>query len=224
MEYLHIVSVLVIGYIFLFAMAKLLGKTQITQITPFDFISAIVLGELVGNALYDEKIGILEIFFAVAVWGVLIFATEIITQKFKRARKLLEGEPSIVIKKGKIVYEELRKNHLDINQLQHLLRSRDVFSIRECEYAILETDGTISALKKPMYASPTVQDMNLPFNTVGLPVTVILDGEVVWDNLKSVGWDESKLMSEIKTSGARSVKDVLYAEWKEGEALHVQTY
>jgi uncharacterized membrane protein YcaP (DUF421 family) len=66
--------------------------------------------------------------------------------------------------------------------------------------------------------------MNLPFNTVGLPVTVILDGEVVWDNLKSVGWDESKLMSEIKTSGARSVKDVLYAEWKEGEALHVQTY
>lgn len=224
MEYLHIVSVLVIGYIFLFAMAKLLGKTQITQITPFDFISAIVLGELVGNALYDEKIGILEIFFAVAVWGVLIFATEIITQKFKRARKLLEGEPSIVIKKGKIVYEELRKNHLDINQLQHLLRSRDVFSIRECEYAILETDGTISALKKPMYASPTVQDMNLPFNTVGLPVTVILDGEVVWDNLKSVGWDEGKLMSEIKTSGARSVKDVLYAEWKEGEALHVQTY
>jgi uncharacterized membrane protein YcaP (DUF421 family) len=75
-----------------------------------------------------------------------------------------------------------------------------------------------------MYASPTVQDMNLPFNTVGLPVTVILDGEVVWDNLKSVGWDESRLMSEIKTSGAGSVNDVLYAEWKEGEALHVQTY
>ena len=133
MEYLHIISVLVIGYIFLFIMAKLLGKTQITQITPFDFISAIVLGELVGNALYDQETGIPEIFFAVAVWGILIYATEILTQKFKRARKLLEGEPSIVIKKGKIVYEELKKNHLDINQLQHLLRSKDVFSIMECE-------------------------------------------------------------------------------------------
>ncbi|WP_370222259.1 DUF421 domain-containing protein [Cytobacillus sp.] len=224
MEYLHIISVLVIGYIFLFIMAKLLGKTQITQITPFDFISAIVLGELVGNALYDQETGIPEIFFAVAVWGILIYATEILTQKFKRARKLLEGEPSIVIKKGKIVYEELKKNHLDINQLQHLLRSKDVFSIRECEYAILETDGTVSALKKPLYSTPTIQDLNLPINMIELPVTLILDGEVIWDNLKSINWDEAKLINEIKNNGANNVKGVLYAEWKKGEALHVQTY
>ncbi|MBN8199166.1 DUF421 domain-containing protein [Bacillus sp. NTK034] len=224
MEYLHIISVLVIGYIFLFIMAKLLGKTQITQITPFDFISAIVLGELVGNALYDQETGIPEIFFAVAVWGILIYATEILTQKFKRARKLLEGEPSIVIKKGKIVYEELKKNHLDINQLQHLLRSKDVFSIRECEYAILETDGTVSALKKPLYSTPTLQDLNLPINMIELPVTLILDGEVIWDNLKSINWDEAKLINEIKNNGANNVKGVLYAEWKKGEALHVQTY
>ncbi|WP_264736931.1 DUF421 domain-containing protein [Cytobacillus firmus] len=224
MEYLHIISVLVIGYIFLFIMAKLLGKTQITQITPFDFISAIVLGELVGNALYDQETGIPEIFFAVAVWGILIYATEILTQKFKRARKLLEGEPSIVIKKGKIVYEELKKNHLDINQLQHLLRSKDVFSIRECEYAILETDGTVSALKKTLYSTPTIQDLNLPINMIELPVTLILDGEVIWDNLKSINWDETKLINEIKNNGANNIKDVLYAEWKKGEALHVQTY
>ncbi|MBG9443354.1 DUF421 domain-containing protein [Cytobacillus firmus] len=224
MEYLHILSVLVVGYIFLFIMAKLLGKTQITQITPFDFISAIVLGELVGNALYDQETGIPEIFFAVTVWGTLIYATEIITQKYKRARKLLEGEPSIVIKKGKIIYEELKKNHLDINQLQHLLRSKDVFSIRECEYAILETDGTVSALKKPLFASPTIKDLNLPINNAELPVTLILDGEVVWDNLKSINWDEKILKNEIKKLGASGVKDVLYAEWKKGEALHVQTY
>ncbi|MCU1804875.1 DUF421 domain-containing protein [Cytobacillus firmus] len=224
MEYLHILSVLVVGFIFLFIMAKLLGKTQITQITPFDFISAIVLGELVGNALYDQETGIPEIFFAVTVWGTLIYATEIITQKYKRARKLLEGEPSIVIKKGKIIYEELKKNHLDINQLQHLLRSKDVFSIRECEYAILETDGTVSALKKPLFAAPTIQDLNLPINNAELPVTLILDGEVVWDNLKSINWDEKILKNEIKKLGASGVKDVLYAEWKKGEALHVQTY
>lgn len=224
MEYLHIANVLVIGYIFLFLMAKLLGKTQITQITPFDFISAIVLGELVGNALYDEQIGIRQIFFAVAIWGILIYATEILTQKFKRARKFLEGEPSIVIKKGRIVYDELKKNHLDLNQLQHLLRSKDVFSIRECEYAILETDGTVSVLKKPAFSAPTVQDLNLPLQKVDLPTTIILDGEIIYDNLESIGWDAARLMDELKPYGAASTKDVLYAEWKEGEALHVQTY
>ncbi|MCM3707087.1 MULTISPECIES: DUF421 domain-containing protein [Cytobacillus] len=224
MEYLNIISELVIGYILLFIMAKLLGKTQITQITPFDFISAIVLGELIGNAFYDKETGLPEIFLAVTVWGILIYFTEYITQKFKRTRKMLEGEPSIVIKKGKIVYEELKKNHLDLNQLQHLLRSKDVFSISECEYAILETDGTISALKKPAYAIPSNKDLGVPINTVELPVTLIIDGEVIWDNLKSIGWDDTKLMNEIKNYGARSIEDVLYAEWKKGEALHVQTY
>lgn len=224
MEYLHILSVLVIGYLFLFIMAKFLGKTQITQITPFDFISAIVLGELVGNALYDQETGIPEIFFAVTIWGTLIYTTEMLTQKYKRARKLLEGEPSIVIKKGKIIFEELKKNHLDINQLQHLLRAKDVFSIRECEYAILETDGTISALKKSLYSTPTIQDLNLPLNDAELSVTLILDGEVVWDNLKSINWDEAILMNEIKKFGVNGIRDVLYAEWKKGEALHVQTY
>jgi uncharacterized membrane protein YcaP (DUF421 family) len=224
MEYLHILSVLVIGYLFLFIMAKFLGKTQITQITPFDFISAIVLGELVGNALYDQETGIPEIFFAVTIWGTLIYTTEMLTQKYKRARKLLEGEPSIVIKKGKIIFEELKKNHLDINQLQHLLRAKDVFSIRECEYAILETDGTISALKKSLYSTPTIQDLNLPLNDAELSVTLILDGEVVWDNLKSINWDEAILMNEIKKFGVNGIKDVLYAEWKKGEALHVHTY
>ncbi|HYK72547.1 MAG TPA: YetF domain-containing protein, partial [Pseudoneobacillus sp.] len=127
MEFVHIFAELVVGYIALFILAKVLGKTQITQITTFDFISAVVVGELVGNALFDEEIGIKKILFAVIIWGTLIYTTEIITQKFKRVRKTLEGEPSIVIRRGKIDYHQLKINKLDINQLQHLLRSKDIF-------------------------------------------------------------------------------------------------
>lgn len=147
-----------------------------------------------------------------------------ITQKVKRSRRLLEGDPSIVIQKGKIMYDQLKKNHLDINQLQQLLRKKDIFTIRECEYAILETDGTVSVLRKPDYSSPTVQDLKLPLRSVSLPVTVILDGEAVYDNLHSIEWSIEDLEKHIRKAGADSVKDVLYAEWLEGEALHVQTY
>ncbi|MEQ2525770.1 DUF421 domain-containing protein [Bacillaceae bacterium CLA-AA-H227] len=224
MEFVQIFLELIFGYIALFVLTKVMGKTQITQITPFDFVSALILGELVGNAVYDKEITISKVIFAVVVWGLLIFVTEILTQKKKGLRKLLEGEPSIVIRQGKIDYKVLKKAHLDINQLQHLLRAKDIFSIRECQYAILETDGAISVLRKSSYSSPTLKDLNMPPSRVTLPVTLIMDGQVEVDNLQMIEWDRDKLFDEIRKHGIHSEKEVLYAEWKEGEPLHVQRY
>lgn len=224
MDFLQILFELIFGYIALLILTKIMGKTQITQITPFDFISALILGELVGNAVYDNEIKFEKVLFAVVVWGLLIFLTEILTQKKKGIRKLLEGEPSIVVRKGKIDYRVLKKAHLDINQLQHLLRTKDLFSLRECEYAILETDGSISVLRKPQFATVTAKDINIPLSKVTLPVTLILDGELVQDNLEMIKMDRTQLLQEIKKFGLHSEKDVLYAEWMEGKPLHVQSY
>lgn len=224
MEFLQILVELFIGYIALLILTKVMGKTQITQITPFDFISALILGELVGNAVYDNDVNIFKVLMAVAFWGLLIYSTEIITQKKKGVRKLLEGEPMIVIRKGKIDYNVLKKAHLDMNQLQHLLRAKDVFSIRECEYAIIETDGTVSVLKKSDFSNVTIKDLNLPLSTVTLPVTLILDGSIEEDNLKMIQWDKQRLLQMIKQHGFDSEKEVMYAEWKEGEPLLIQAY
>lgn len=224
MEFVHIALDLLIGFIALFVLTKILGKSQITQITTFDFISAIVLGELVGNALYDDDIGIRKILFSIVLWGILIYITEITTQKYKKTRATLEGMPSIIIHKGKINYNQLKKNHLDINQMQQLLRKKGAFSVREVEYAILETDGTVSVLKKSKYDIPTRQDQNLPEATVSLPVTLISDGEVIWDNLEECGFSETWLKGEIQAFGFSKYEEVLYAEWKEGEGIIVQSY
>ena len=70
---------------------KILGKTQISQLTPFDFISAIVLGELVGNSIYDPEIKVWSILYAVLVWVVLIYTIEVITQKLRGTRSFFEG-------------------------------------------------------------------------------------------------------------------------------------
>jgi uncharacterized membrane protein YcaP (DUF421 family) len=224
MEFIKIASELVVGYVALLFTTKILGKTQITQITAFDFISALVLGELVGNALYDNNIGIFQILFTVALWGALIYITEIITQKKKKFRAIFEGKPTLVIAQGKILRDKMAENKLDINQLQHLLRSKGAFSIREVEYAVLETDGTVSVLKKSPYELPTRQDHQMPEQLVSLPVTLIIDGEVIWDNLKEFGFSEEWLQGQIQSFGAKEYKDVLYAEWQEGKGIHVQTF
>lgn len=224
MEIMSIAVELVVGYFALLILTKVLGKTQITQISAFDFISALILGELVGNSLYDKNISVWPILAAIFIWGSLIFTTEYFTQKSRRFRHIMEGTPAIVINKGKIDFKQLKKNHLDLNQLQHLLRAKDIFSVRECEYALLESNGTLSVLKKPMYENVQRADLNIKPDHVSLPLSLIVDGEIVYDNLKIVEQQEEWLLGEINRRGFQSHKEVLYAEWKEGESLLVQGY
>lgn len=218
--YLEMFVDLIFGFAALFILTKVLGRTQISQITAFDFISAIVLGELIGNALYDDKIGILQIGFVVLVWGGLMYITEYITQKYKRSRYLLEGSPVIVIYNGKFVRDEMKKNKLDVNQLRHMLRKKDIFSVDEVEYAVLETDGTISVLKKSDYQSPTRKDMKLASQPTRLPISLISDGEILYDNLRERNLTEEWLIQEIKEQNYE-LQDIFLAEYEKDEKLKI---
>ncbi|MGF7536271.1 DUF421 domain-containing protein [Bacillus mexicanus] len=223
-NYLSVAVELVCGLGILFIILKLLGKTQFSQISPFDFISALILGELVGNAVYDQEIKIKIIIFASLLWGVLIYLIEFVTQKIKSSRKFLEGEPNIVIRKGVLQYKVMEKNKMDINQLQSLLRQVGSFSIQEVEYAILETNGMVSVLPKSDFDKPTNKDLQVPSKSVSLPITLIIDGEIIRDNLKEAGVDEQWLTEELKKKNVGKAEDVLFAEWNKNKPLYTVTY
>jgi uncharacterized membrane protein YcaP (DUF421 family) len=222
--FLSICFELIAGLIFLFIIIKLLGKTQFSQLTPFDFISALILGELVGNAIYDDEIKLYHIALATFIWGLIIFSLEMITQKFNRTRKFLEGEPHIVIHNGKISYKVLKKIKLDINQLQSLIRQQGFFSLQEVAFAIMETNGSLSVLPKSDYDSPKRSDLNLPSKPVDLPITLMIEGEVINNSLKEAGVDEKWLKNQLAKQNITSYKDVLYAEWISNNNLYVNKY
>ncbi len=221
MTYLYIFVELGIGLIVLFAMTKLIGKTQISQITPFEFISALVLGELVGNAIYDKEVSVLQILFAVIVWAALLVGIEWIEMKFLKLRGFLEGNPSIVVRHGMIDKKELKKNKMTINQLQNMLRQKNVFSFREVEYAILESNGMLTVLKKPEYDVPVRRDLGLTGRKVALPVTLINDGVVLEDNLKKSGYNMTWLEKQLRAQGYDKPEQVFYAEWDEERGMHI---
>lgn len=212
------------GYFFLFIIVKILGKTQISQITPFDFISSLVLGEFVGSAVFDPKINLVKILFGIAVWGLLIFFTELVTQKSRKLRSILEGTPSFIIHEGKLDWKELKKNHLDINQLQQLLRSKEIFSLRDVEYAILEPNGSISILRKQEADKPTYSDLKLKTRKRRVPLTIISDGEVIMKHLEESGMDYQALLKLLNERNISSVQDVAYAEWESDKDLFLQVY
>ncbi|QBP41964.1 DUF421 domain-containing protein [Paenisporosarcina antarctica] len=223
MKIMYLTIELIIGFIFLFLIVKFVGKKIINQITPFTFIAAIVLGELLGNAVYDHKIGVFYIVYSMIIWGGLLFSVEYLSQKFLAFRGVVEGEPSALIKNGIVDRESLKKNRMNINQLQSLLRQSETFSIREVAYCYLEANGSISILKKSKYQKTAQEDFNMPSKAVYVPVTLIRDGEVLWDEMIDLGFNESWLKSQLNTQNITDYRDVFIAEWLQGDGLFIQS-
>ncbi|KAA9012236.1 DUF421 domain-containing protein [Niallia endozanthoxylica] len=224
MKGVHLTVELVMGFFLLFLIVKVVGRKIINQFTPFTFISAVVLGELLGNALYDEKIGLGYIIYSMFLWGFLLLLVESLGQKSLFFRGMFEGKPVALIKNGTVDREALRKSRMNINQLQSLLRQSETFSIREVAFCYLEANGSISILKKPRYQKTTLEDFNLLGKPAYVPVTLIRDGKVLWDEVKDLGFDETWLKSQLLTKSVSDYKDVFLAEWLEGDGIFVQTH
>lgn len=224
MNFLHLTIELVIGFTFLFILIKIIGKKIINQVTPFTFIGALVLGELLGNALYDEKIGMKYIIFSMILWSMMLLFTEMLGQKFLKMRLAFEGKPSVLIYNGVVNRDQLKRNRMNINQLQSLLRQSETFSIREVAYCYLESNGAISILKKSSKQKVQQEDLNLPPQPVFIPVTVIRDGELLLDEVVEMGKNEQWLASQLQAKGISDYRNVFIAEWLEGDGLFVQTF
>ncbi|TYS59616.1 DUF421 domain-containing protein [Sutcliffiella horikoshii] len=221
MELLQMSIKLFIGFFILFILIRIIGNKIIDQFTPFHFISAIVLSELLGNAIYEKSVPITYILFTIIIWGCLLFLVEYIAQKSLLLRSMFEGKPSVVIRNGQIDFEQLKKSRMNINQLQSLLRQSETFSIREVAFALIEPNGSISVLKKAQYQKTTLQDFDMPPEPVYLPVALIRDGVLIKEHLIEINKDQQWLKNQLLTYSINKIEDVLFAEWLEDDGLFV---
>lgn len=222
-HYIETTVELLIGFVALMVVTKVLGRSSISQATPFDFVASLVLGEFVGGAIYDPEVDLFRIIYVVLIWGLLIFIVDLVALKFNKSRGIIESTPAILINNGIINRKLLKKHRMDINRLQSLLRDKDIFSIREVEHAILEPNGKINAIKKPIYDTVKKQDLDLPIKSVSIPVTLISDGIILKNNLQQIDRDSEWLEQELSNRNIHSVKDVMICEWRVEDGLFVQT-
>ncbi|WP_102273007.1 DUF421 domain-containing protein [Cytobacillus massiliigabonensis] len=223
MSIVHLTIDLFVGFFFLFIIIKFVGRKIINQISPFTFIASIVLSEMLGNAMYEDKVGVFYIIYSMGLWGILLFTVEYLDRKFLFFRGISQGKPIALIKNGVVDKDALKKGRLNLNQLQSLLRQSETFSIREVAYCYLEGNGSISILKKSRYQKTTQEDFNLPGSAVHVPVTLIRDGTVLWDEINNLGFDETWLNQQLSPFKIANYKDVFLAEWLEGDGIFVQT-
>lgn len=212
-----------IGFLILLILTRLLGKKQLGQLTIFTYITAIAMGNIAGDMVVHRDIKLIEGVIGLTLWAGLTFIIEYISLKSSKARVLLDGEPTIVIKKGELMQKELAALRLNMDDLSMLLRINNVFSIKDVDYAILEPNGQLSVLKKPEHASVTVSDLKIPPGTNKyLPTEIIVDGKLVDKNINELNVDKNWLANELKKAGIQSFKDVFFAELQSDGSLYVK--
>ncbi|GCD12939.1 DUF421 domain-containing protein [Clostridium tagluense] len=207
-----------------------MGKKQIGELEPFELVIALMISELATFPMQDIRIPILHAIIPIITLLFLQVATSFIELKSEKARKILTGAPSILIKNGKIDIAELRYQRFNINDLLEELRLKGYFNLSDIEYAILETSGELSILPKTGNSNVTKDDLNLSLTQESLPIPLIMDGNVNFKNLKILEKDETWLNSILNKNNIHDAKDVFigiidsknkfYYQLKEGKDIN----
>jgi len=221
MEYMTVLIRTVAAFGTLFIVARLLGKQQLSQLTFYEYITGITMGDIGASIAIDSDRSPLYYMFALVAFAILTFGMGVITEKSRPLRKLIEGEPVVLVHNGKILEHNMAKSGYNMENLMMQLRERDAFDINEVEFAIAETDGYLTVLKKSQHRPVTPADLGIDTKYEGVPSELIVDGQVIHQNLKQNHLDEAWLIAQLNSLGYNSPKEITYASLDSEGNLYV---
>ncbi|MDD2574243.1 MAG: DUF421 domain-containing protein [Bacillota bacterium] len=190
---------------------RIMGKRQIGQLQPFEFVLAVLIAELAGIPMSDTDIPLANGLVAILTLMISQVTLAYITLKSNKARGIICGTPSILVERGKIMEDEMRRLRYNINDLIEQLRLNGYPNIADVDYAILETDGQLSVIPKPEKRPIVTEDLNIQADYEGLPLSIILDGRILQNDLIKLGLTEEWLMNELRSAGYTDASKVLFA-------------
>ena len=192
----------VILYLVLIAVIRLMGKRQIGQMEPAEFVVTMLVANLAAIPMQDGGIPLYSGFIPiVTVLGVELVLSGLSMRSVK-LRRLLCGKPVILIENGKILQKNLRSTRVTMDELTELLREKDVLDLQSVQYAILETNGNLSVFPYPHYSPANAKDAGIEVKKQALPYTIIADGYLYGENLRLSGKDDRWLENVLQAHNA----------------------
>ena len=190
-------------YLVLIAVIRLMGKRQIGQMEPSEFVVTMLVANLASIPMQDGGIPL----FSGMVPIVTVLGLELVLSHLSlrsiRFRKLLCGKPVILIENGNILQANLRTTRVTLDELTGHLREKDVLDLRSVQYAILETNGNLSVFPYPKERPATAKEAGIPARKQYLPLTIISDGVLLVENLKKAGKDPGWVQRVLQQHSAQ---------------------
>lgn len=206
--YLLVIIKFVIGFAIVLTHMNFSGKTQLSQMTPIDFIGNFVLGGIIGGVIYSDTIPLYQYVIILLIGVSFISGLNYLTKKFNFIRNVTIGNPIPIINKGKFIMENIleKGNKIDILNISSRIHAQGVHSFQEIYYAQIEPDGQLTVICDPT---------NMP------SVIVMKDGIARLYELRSVEKDEAWLNQQMHEQGIEDPDSIFLAEFWQGEVKFI---
>ena len=201
----------VISFFFLLIVTKIMGQRSLSQLRLLDFIMALSIGNIIAHPLSDQHLGMKGSMITIGVLVILYLILVFLSLKWLKFTKFVDPSPFPLIKNGEILYKGLTKARIPIDVLLTELRKKQIHDIQQVALALWESDGTISFFLESQYQTLTPKDMKLMTKSFSLPITIIKDGKIDFEELKQTGKDEDWVKNQIRMVHSLDIKNILLA-------------
>lgn len=195
-------------YLVLILCIRLMGKRQIGEMEPAEFVVTMLLANIAAVPMQNNSIplttGLVPILTVLGVELIL----SVVTLCSIRMRKFFCGKPVILIADGQILAENIRKTRVNLDELTEHLREKDIFDLSTVKYAILETNGKLSTIVHAKHQPAPAMDAGIVVSDTELPYTVVSNGRILQENLALCHLDGAWLQRQLRQRNCR-LKDVL---------------
>lgn len=185
-------------YFVVLLVIRLMGKREIGQLSPFDFVVAIIIAELAVIPLEASDVPLWHSVLPLAILVTLEVVVSYATLFSHSLRCIICGTPQVIIKNGKILRGEMRKARYNLDDLLAQMRDKGIVDPAEVEFAVLETSGKLSIIPKSQHRPVSPADLGIPTPYEGLPTVLIMDGSIMRKNLQDIDLDEKWLWEALQ--------------------------
>jgi len=206
---------------FLLLLTRMLGKEQMSQLTFFNYITGITIGSIAADIAGQSETPFFNGLISLICWALLTLLVSYLGMKFAKVRSITDGRPTVVMKNGKIVEDELSKLRLNVDELSMLLREQQIFSISEVEQAVFEPNGHLSVLLKTEHQPVTKSDQKKFVATpLYVPTGLVADGVIQEKQLHGVGFSKQWLKTQLDKHKLK-LEDIFYLELQSDGTLFI---
>ena len=208
MEFLTVILASLFSAAVLFIIAKIIGHKQVAQLEFFDYITGITIGSIAAELATTLDKPWWKPTVSMIVFGIITVVLSVLTRKFPRSRKFINGTPTIVMNDGKLYRKNMKKAKLELSEFLLLCRQEGYFNLDDIQTAVYEYNGKLSILPMSTKRPLNPEDMELSPEPEHIGTEVIMDGRVIGDNLKRKGLNETWLQKELKEQGYKNAKEI----------------